>query len=145
MILRKEINIKWSSVKLSFYLNYMEEFKFFLEKLNSVNWKYKLEQFYFWICFFKRKRVFKIVYKLFKFIESNTKWSTVIFDGIFSRVLQFVFFHRWMKLKTSKCGKDSSPCACSPETKCGMSRSGEGRIAWFWLFSRMGNNQKPSK
>lgn len=131
--------------KIKFLLKLYRRIQIVLEKLNSVNWKYKLEQFCFWICFFKRKRVFKIVYKLFKFIESNTKWSTIISDGIFSRMLQFVFFHRWMKLKTSKCGKDSSPCACSPETKFGMSRRGEGRIAWFWLFSRMGNNQKPSK
>ena len=95
MILRKEINIKWSSVKLSFYLNHMEEFKIFFRKVEFCKLKIQTGAvFIFEYAFFKRKRVFKIVYKLFKFIESNTKWSTVICDGIFSMVLQFVFFHR---------------------------------------------------
>ena len=95
MILSNKINIKWSSVKLSFYLNYIEEFKIFFRKVEFCKLKIQTGAvFIFEYAFFKRKRVFKIVYKLFKFIESNTKWSTVIFDGIFSRVLQFVFFHR---------------------------------------------------
>lgn len=95
MILRKEINIKWSSVKLSFYLNYIEEFKIFVKKIEFCKLKIQTGAvFIFEYVFFERERVFKIVYKLFKFIESNTKWSTVIYDGIFSRVLQFVFFHR---------------------------------------------------
>ena len=95
MILRKEINIKWSSVKLSFYLNHMEEFKIFFRKVEFCKLKIQTGAvFIFEYAFFERKRVFKIVYKLFKFIESNTKWSTVICDGIFSRVLQFVFFYR---------------------------------------------------
>ena len=39
MILRKEINIKWSSVKLSFYLNYIEEFKIFVKKVEFCKLK----------------------------------------------------------------------------------------------------------
>ena len=39
MILRKEINIKWSSVKLSFYLNYIEEFKIFVKKIEFCKLK----------------------------------------------------------------------------------------------------------
>ena len=95
MILRKEINIKWSSVKLNFYSIYIEEFKIFVKKIEFCKLKIQTGAvFIFEDAFFKRKRVFKIVYKLFKFIESNTKWSIVICDRIFSRVLQFVFFHR---------------------------------------------------
>lgn len=39
MISRKEINIKWSSVKLSFYLNYIEEFKIFFRKVEFCKLK----------------------------------------------------------------------------------------------------------
>ena len=39
MILKKEINIKWSSVKLSFYLNYIEEFKIFVKKIEFCKLK----------------------------------------------------------------------------------------------------------
>ena len=39
MILRKEINIKWSSVKLSFYLIYIEEFKIFVKKVEFCKLK----------------------------------------------------------------------------------------------------------
>ena len=43
MILRKEINIKWSSVKLSFYLNYIEEFKIFVKKVEFCKLKIQTE------------------------------------------------------------------------------------------------------
>ena len=39
MILGKEINIKWSSVKLSFYLIYIEEFKIFVKKVEFCKLK----------------------------------------------------------------------------------------------------------
>ena len=39
MIVRKEINIKWSSVKLSFYLIYIEEFKIFVKKVEFCKLK----------------------------------------------------------------------------------------------------------
>ena len=39
MILRKEINIKWSSVKLSFYSIYIEEFKIFVKKIEFCKLK----------------------------------------------------------------------------------------------------------
>lgn len=81
--------------KIKFLLNIYKNSKFFFRKVEFCKLKIQTGAvFIFEYAFFKRKRVFKIVYKLFKFIESNTKWSTVICDGIFSRVLQFVFFHR---------------------------------------------------
>ena len=39
MILRKEINIKWSSVKLNFYSIYIEEFKIFVKKIEFCKLK----------------------------------------------------------------------------------------------------------
>ena len=39
MILRKEINIKWSSVKLNFDSIYIEEFKIFVKKIEFCKLK----------------------------------------------------------------------------------------------------------
>ena len=81
--------------KIKFLLKLYRRIQIFFRKVEFCKLKIQTGAvFIFDYAFFKRKRVFKIVYKLFKFIELNTKWSTVICDGIFSRVLHFVFFHR---------------------------------------------------
>ena len=81
--------------KIKFLLKLYRRIQIFVKKVEFCKLKIQTGAvFIFEYAFFRGRGCLNIVYKLFKFIESNTKWSTVICDGTFSRVLQFVFFYR---------------------------------------------------